>query len=114
MRRSPPDSTRSGGSSTRRCHSRALGGSPPPPPESGCLDRVFIDDLVLPLPYTLTVNKTGTGIATVTSNPAGIDCGATCSTNFTGGTMVTLTATPRAAAYSRAGAAAAAPEREPA
>jgi hypothetical protein len=30
----------------------------------------------------------------VTSNPAGIDCGGTCSASFPGGTQVTLTATP--------------------
>ena len=42
--------------------------------------------------FTLTVNKTGQG--TVTSNPAGINCGATCSASFNHGTQVTLTATP--------------------
>ena len=44
----------------------------------------------------LTVNKTGTGSGTVTSNPAGIDCGSTCSADFTPNTVVTLTATPTA------------------
>jgi len=43
--------------------------------------------------YSLIVNKTGSG--TVTSSPAAIDCGTTCSAQFTGG-MVTLTATPSA------------------
>jgi len=42
--------------------------------------------------YTLTVNKTGTGSGTVTSSPAGIDCGATCAASFDYGTEVTLTA----------------------
>ena len=42
----------------------------------------------------LTVNKTGTGSGKVTSSPAGIDCGATCSAGFVDGTSVTLTATP--------------------
>ena len=42
--------------------------------------------------YTLTVGKAGTGSGTVTSSPAGISCGATCSQNLTFGTMVTLTA----------------------
>ncbi len=44
--------------------------------------------------HTLTVAKTGTGSGTVTSSPAGIDCGATCSHSYTQGTVVTLTATP--------------------
>jgi V8-like Glu-specific endopeptidase len=43
---------------------------------------------------TLTVTSSGSG--TVTSSPAGIDCGATCSATFTTGTSVTLTATPAA------------------
>jgi RHS repeat-associated protein/uncharacterized repeat protein (TIGR02543 family) len=34
------------------------------------------------LPITLNVAKTGTGTGTVTSVPAGIDCGATCSASF--------------------------------
>ncbi len=46
--------------------------------------------------YTLTVNKTGgPGVGgTVTSIPAGIDCGTTCSYLFPEGTLVTLYATP--------------------
>jgi VCBS repeat-containing protein len=47
---------------------------------------------------TLTVSKSGTGTGTVTSNPAGIACGATCSAGFNQGTSVTLTATPGAGA----------------
>jgi Fe-S cluster biogenesis protein NfuA len=43
--------------------------------------------------HTLTVSKNGTGAGTVTSSPAGIDCGATCSAAFVQGTMVTLTPT---------------------
>ncbi len=42
----------------------------------------------------LTVTKAGTGSGTVTSAPAGIDCGATCTSSFPQGTVVTLTATP--------------------
>jgi len=45
-----------------------------------------------PIQYTLTVQKPGTGTGTVTSNPAGIDCGGTCSAPFNEGTAVTLTA----------------------
>jgi hypothetical protein len=44
--------------------------------------------------HTVTVNKTGTGAGTVTSAPAGINCGATCSDDFNEGTDVTLTAAP--------------------
>ena len=44
--------------------------------------------------YTLTVNKLGAGSGTVTSNPAGINCGNTCQAQFPDGTNVTLTATP--------------------
>ncbi len=46
--------------------------------------------------HTLTVSKTGSGSGSVSSSPAGIDCGATCSTSFNEGTVVTLTATPAA------------------
>jgi len=44
--------------------------------------------------HTLTVSKSGDGTGGVTSSPAGIDCGATCSALFDDGTSVTLTATP--------------------
>jgi hypothetical protein len=43
--------------------------------------------------YGLTLTKTGIGSGTVTSNPPGIDCGATCSADFSAGTVVTLTTT---------------------
>jgi hypothetical protein len=39
------------------------------------------------------VSKTGTGSGTVTSTPASIDCGTTCSASYAAGTSVTLTAT---------------------
>jgi FtsP/CotA-like multicopper oxidase with cupredoxin domain len=42
--------------------------------------------------YTLIVNKAGTGSGTVTSSPAGIDCGIDCSEQYTVGTPVILTA----------------------
>jgi hypothetical protein len=44
--------------------------------------------------FTLTVSKAGTGSGTVTSSPAGITCGTTCSAGFASGTAVTLTAPP--------------------
>lgn len=44
--------------------------------------------------FTLTVNKVGSGSGTVTSSPAAINCGSTCSASFSQGTSVKLTATP--------------------
>ncbi len=44
--------------------------------------------------YTLSVSKSGTGTAAITSSPTGISCGSTCSAAFTSGTSVTLTAAP--------------------
>ena len=44
----------------------------------------------------LTVGRAGTGVGTVTSNPAGINCGGTCSNIFSSGSMVALTAVPDA------------------
>jgi hypothetical protein len=48
------------------------------------------DSPIRPLP----IRKSGSGTGTVTSNPAGISCGATCTGNFAAGTVVTLTASP--------------------
>jgi hypothetical protein len=45
-----------------------------------------------PAVFTLTVGKAGSGSGTVTSVPAGIDCGGVCSGNYQEGTTVTLTA----------------------
>jgi hypothetical protein len=45
-----------------------------------------------PFPVTVTTNWCGT----VTSQPAGINCGSSCQINFPQGTAVTLTASPRA------------------
>jgi hypothetical protein len=45
---------------------------------------------------TLTVSRTGNGTGTVTSVPAGINCGADCTEGYPFGTQVTLTATPGA------------------
>ena len=44
--------------------------------------------------FVLNVVSAGTGTGTVTSAPAGINCGATCSTSFATGSSVTLTASP--------------------
>src|SRR2546425_7467839 len=43
---------------------------------------------------TLTVTARGSAAGAVTSNPAGITCGASCSASFNVGTMVTLTVVP--------------------
>ncbi len=42
--------------------------------------------------YALAIEKIGTGAGTVTSSPAGIDCGSDCEADFASGTPVTLTA----------------------
>ena len=42
----------------------------------------------------LTIVKSGTGAGTVTSSPAGIDCGATCTARFAYGAAVTLNVVP--------------------
>ena len=53
--------------------------APPPPPPP-------------PSTYDLTVTKEGTGSGTVTSDVGGINCGATCTANYSDGTVVTLSA----------------------
>ncbi len=45
--------------------------------------------------YTLTVTLDGSGTGEVTSEPAGISCGADCEETYDYGTEVTLTATPQ-------------------
>jgi len=42
----------------------------------------------------LTVARSGSGSGTITSSPAGISCGSTCSASFANGANVTLIATP--------------------
>jgi hypothetical protein len=46
------------------------------------------------LAFDLTVSRAGTGSGTVTSSPAGINCGADCNEVYNYPTPVTLTATP--------------------
>jgi hypothetical protein len=47
---------------------------------------------------TLGVSRRGSATGTVTSQPAGISCGATCGASFSAGAPVTLTAAPAAGA----------------
>jgi hypothetical protein len=49
-----------------------------------------------PIPRALSVSKSGNGAGTVTSSPAGINCGTTCAGTFVDGEAITLTATPAA------------------
>jgi hypothetical protein len=44
--------------------------------------------------FVLSVAKVGSGSGTITSTPAGISCGSSCSASYTYGTQVTLTASP--------------------
>jgi alpha-tubulin suppressor-like RCC1 family protein len=50
--------------------------------------------LTVTAPVTLTLIREGVGTGRVASNPAGIDCGPTCSASYDRNTTVTLTATP--------------------
>ncbi|MGZ4249061.1 MAG: InlB B-repeat-containing protein [Solirubrobacteraceae bacterium] len=50
-------------------------------------------NLLPPNRHTLAVHKLGNGKGTITSSPAGINCGVTCTTTFVAGQRVTLTAT---------------------
>src|SRR3989338_3748503 len=52
-----------------------------------------------PSTFTLTITKADTCSGTVTSSPAGIDCGADCSEAYNSGTTVTLTPTPDSGSY---------------
>ncbi|MBW1786018.1 MAG: choice-of-anchor D domain-containing protein, partial [Deltaproteobacteria bacterium] len=60
--------------------------------------RSLGDDMVFitPAVYTLSIQKVGACGGTVTSSPAGIDCGDDCTEPYDGNTIVTLTAIPDA------------------
>lgn len=51
-------------------------------------------DAAAPEQRTVMITVTGNGTGTITSSPAGIDCGTDCSEAFPDGTTLTLTATP--------------------
>ena len=69
----------------------ACGTTPSPPAPSPATQQFT---LTINLVKQITTNGTGNG--TVTSSPAGINCGAACSASYNAGTVVTLTATPAA------------------
>ncbi len=60
--------------------------------ESGYSNEV--SKIIQPQQYILTINKGGVGEGTVTSSPAGINCGSDCSESYNTGAAVTLTASP--------------------
>jgi len=49
--------------------------------------------------FTLSLTQTGNSTGTVTSNPAGISCAASCSASFPSDSIVTLTATPTSGSF---------------
>ncbi len=61
--------------------------------EAGVLALALIIPPTALAAQTLTVEKQGTGTGTVTSSPAGIDCGSTCSFAFADNTTVLLSGT---------------------
>lgn len=65
---------------------------------AGVATTVVIDmeAVVNTLINTLSITLAGNGSGTVTSSPAGINCGTDCQEPYTSGTQVTLTATPAA------------------
>ncbi len=61
----------------------------------GCQGLVAGSPGTTPKPSTVTITLAGTGTGTVSSSPAGISCGATCTAHFADG-AITLTASPNA------------------
>lgn len=61
--------------------------------------HVYSTEGVGDVDHTLTVDRIGAGIGTVTSNPGGINCGSDCQQTYNRGTAIQLTATPGAGAY---------------
>jgi hypothetical protein len=61
--------------------------------EARTITATFAPPLVDPQTLTVTLAG-GAGLGSVTSSPVGIDCGVTCSVQFSLDTTVTLTATP--------------------
>jgi hypothetical protein len=62
--------------------------------DSSLDSAVFLGQNSFVAVHSLSVARSGDGSGTVTSDPAGIDCGEDCSEGYEAGTSVTLTATP--------------------
>ncbi|UJA19816.1 hypothetical protein HJD18_06075 [Thermoleophilia bacterium SCSIO 60948] len=62
-----------------------------PRPQFGACD---VGAFELGTSSTISVLRSGSGAGSVTSDPVGIDCGATCSADYPSGQSVALTATP--------------------
>ena len=60
---------------------------------------IYEGEPIGPVTFPLSVEKTGTGEGTVTSTPAGIDCGGECSAEFEAGSEVTLTASAESGTF---------------
>lgn len=67
------------------------------PMTANCAVTASFSNAAVSTHYTLTVNKTGTGLGAVMSDLIGIDCGGSCSASYPSGTSVNLTATPMGA-----------------
>ena len=75
-------------------HQMTWGGTYSNPPMQHYGVTVFVPVGEIVATHTLTVTRSGKGTGTVTTDPAGIDCGATCNGAFQAGSTVTLTAQP--------------------
>jgi hypothetical protein len=62
-----------------------------PSPDQAGADSPFVPPTdTAPPPVALAVTSSGAGAGTITSSPAGINCGSTCTASFPAGTVVTL------------------------
>jgi DNA-binding beta-propeller fold protein YncE len=76
----------------------------------GSNTTTVIEDTLAPTVHTLSVLLDGSGSGTVTSNPAGIDCGTSCSVTFATGTRITVTASAASGSFSALTGACTAPD----
>ena len=85
--------TRSPGSLTKTSEVSASPGDPNPGNNRATVTTsVTAPGAPPPASFPLAVTKAGAGAGTVTSEPAGIECGQTCAASFPAGTRVTLRA----------------------